>query len=381
MTTIARARAGTALLAAAVFALTMELAARLDDWLAFGAPLAGRYDSDLLRRPDADGIPRNVPGARFEKWRIDGAGFRGPEVTLAKARGQRRIVCLGQSESFGLYEDEGGEWPARLRRLVAGLDPDVEVVNASVVGTSRWSRVPYLERYVLPYAPDVVVLYPSVYGEAMADPHPAPRPAAAAAPSPAPVAVAAPGLDLHPRVLAKLSRDAKKLVPPRLMDALRSWKTRRALRQEERWALRGRPALDQVPAENVEAYRRHLRELVALLRARGVQPVLATYPTLAHADNLDRYRLTLLQERLWHVQLSEAGMLDAATRMNEATRTMARELDVPLADLDARVPRTAAAFADQVHYTDLGAEAVAQGVLATLQAAGLVTEAPRPARR
>ncbi len=89
------ARAAAALLAAAAFAGAMELAARLDDWFTFGAPLGGRYDSDDLRQPDADGIPRNVPGARFEKWRIDAAGFRGPEVTLAKARGQRRIVCLG----------------------------------------------------------------------------------------------------------------------------------------------------------------------------------------------------------------------------------------------------------------------------------------------
>src|SRR6266545_832103 len=122
-----------------VAGLLLEVAARVDDRVTWGAPLLGPYRPEVLTEVDSGGIPRNVPGARFEKWRVNQLGFRGAEVSAEKSPGTRRVVCLGQSESFGLYEPDGAEWPARLGTLLAPRG-GLEVVNASVVGLGRRSR-------------------------------------------------------------------------------------------------------------------------------------------------------------------------------------------------------------------------------------------------
>jgi len=150
-----------------VAALCLETAARLDDKLSYGAPFWRYYDPDGLRAPDAEGVVRNVPGASFEKWRINALGFRGETIALERVPGRRRIGCLGTSETFGLYERESGEWPARLGRLLKEKShPDVDVFNASVVGLNRGTRQRYVDKYVLPLRPDVLVLYLNVLSEA-----------------------------------------------------------------------------------------------------------------------------------------------------------------------------------------------------------------------
>ncbi len=357
-----------------VFLVCLELAARIDDRLTFGAPFFGRYESEMLREVDADGIPRNAPGARFEKWRINSLGFRGEEVAREKAPGRRRIICLGQSESFGLYESEGGDWPSRLSRLLEPSQPQAEVINASVVGTSRWSRVQYLEKYLLPLQPDVVILYFNVLNEASSGLRGPPDPSRAPRPGPQSDRWAS----LRPRSLAKLKLRLAQALPQSLLFAVRTRALKRSLRAIEQSELQGRAPLDALPPENVAAYEAHLRQIVQLLRDKGIQPVLATYPTLAREDNKAQHAFLLSAERTWHIDFSEEGLLDAARRINDATRRVAREMGAPLADVDAAVPRTPEYFYDQVHYTDRGAEVVARHMLQALQQAGLAAAQALP---
>lgn len=86
------------------FLLTIEVCARIDDAVRYGAPLWGPYSADQLRSRDLDGIPHNVPGASFQKWHNDSYGFRGTEIAPKPHRETIRVVCLGASESYGLYE-------------------------------------------------------------------------------------------------------------------------------------------------------------------------------------------------------------------------------------------------------------------------------------
>ena len=347
-----------------VFAAALEFSARVDDRLAYGAPFFSRYDPDVLREVGADHVPRNVPHARFEKWRINSLGFRGPETPREKPRGVRRIVCLGQSETFGLYEAEGGEWPARLARKIAEAAPGFEVLNASVVGTSRSSRMAYLESDVLPLGPDLVVLLINPLNETTpgsSDPDAGP---VADEPAPSPLSWA------RLRVVEKLKLRLKEALPESWVEAAEAWRVRRSLREIERRELRGRRPLDRVPPAVVESYEAYLRRLVQFLRARGVQPIATTYPTWVHQGDLEAHRAIVSPKRTWHIDFSEEGIVDVTAKLNQATRRVARELAVPLADLDAAVPGSSRYFADQYHYTDAGAEAVAQCVFRALQAAG-----------
>lgn len=350
-------RAGLHLVVAAV---VLEGAARLDDRLRWGAPLRGRYDPEILREVDPAGYPRNVPGARFEKWRIDGHGFRGGEVAPQKPAGTVRIACLGQSETFGLYETEGGEWPARLQ---ARLGATAEVVNASVVGLGRAGRAAYLDARVLPLRPDVVVLYVNVLAEL--------------SPAPAPAGFAPEPAGAHLRLLAKARVAAQGVLPDGLRRRLRAWRLARQLRAVE--ATAGQPPADAVPDAVVAAFEAHLAALVDTVRARGGAPMLVTYPVLGDAPDPGAFHLELADERQWHPQWSERGLVAGTRDLNEAVRRLGRARSIPVVDVAATMPRTLEYFADAVHYTDRGAAFVADRVRAALDDAGLLATArPQP---
>jgi hypothetical protein len=110
-------------------------------------------------------------------------------------------------------------------------------------------------------------------------------------------------------------------------------------------------------------------------RQRDVEPVLATYPTLGTAESRSLYRVEFLDERVWHVELSELGMVDAGAKLNGAIRRVARELGVALTDIEEAMHRTTEYFADYVHYADRGPELVAEHALNTLDRSGVLDRA------
>lgn len=350
---------------AVLFAVVVEVCARVDDRMTFGMPLWGRADSDVLVQVDEAGITHNVPGARFEKWRINSLGFRGAELAREKPARTLRVACLGQSETFGLYESEGSEWPAQLGRRLEARRIPAEVFNASVVGPRRRDRLAYLERYVLPLAPDVVVVYPNVLTDGVLESPGGPLPSPRAAPS----------SPWQLRAVPKLRRRVRAWVPEALAAPIRAWRLDREVQALETARLGGRPPLDTIPQADVADFEVHLRAVVSFLRERGARPVLATYPTLVDEGNRERLRAILVAGRVWRVQLSELGMIDAARRLNQAIRSVGAELAVPVADVEAGLPRTLDAFGDHLHYTDAGAARVAAIVEETLARADLLRPA------
>jgi lysophospholipase L1-like esterase len=149
-------------------------------------------------------------------------------------------------------------------------------------------------------------------------------------------------------------------LPPSVAFALRNWKLQRGLRRLEASVLKGVPPVDALSNAATESFERHLRQLIEHLRAAGVEPVLITYPTLAHADNLHRYRYYLDGERTWRIWFSASGLLDVARRINDVQRRVALQTGTPLVDADQALPRDTAFFADDVHLTDRGAQFVAE---------------------
>jgi len=116
------------------------------------------YDPVLSRR--------NHPGYADAALgiRIDSLGFRGDEVTLDKPPGRVRIVCLGDSATFGVYRTAtgnrfDGSYPDALARLAQGDGhANVEVVNAGVLGTTSAEGLVLLLVRVRRLAPDVLVV-------------------------------------------------------------------------------------------------------------------------------------------------------------------------------------------------------------------------------
>jgi len=136
---------------------TIELASRIEQRILYGAPILGLYTYDAaLFITDEYGITGKPNGA-YEKWRLNSYGFRGPEIRHTKGPQELRVACLGASETFGLYESSGHEWPRQLEGMLKHSEVDAEVVNAAIAGMSLPQRTLHLQKRLLPFSPDVVV--------------------------------------------------------------------------------------------------------------------------------------------------------------------------------------------------------------------------------
>ena len=139
------------------FALSLEVVTRVDQAIRYGAPLLGvySYDSALLEY-DEYGV-RGRPGGVYEKWRLNSLGLRGPEVDALPSEGTLRVVALGASETFGLYESPDSEWPRLLERELVRSGTRSEVLNGAIAGASPGVQLRHLRHRLLPLEPDVVV--------------------------------------------------------------------------------------------------------------------------------------------------------------------------------------------------------------------------------
>ncbi|MEQ9570152.1 MAG: hypothetical protein RLN75_08175 [Longimicrobiales bacterium] len=130
-----------------------------------GAPLyvgEGAPSSSVTFHADPSVGWRMVPNAEFE-WTIDGRsnryvaneqGFRSPYTRAEFAAGERRVVVLGDSFTFGTGVDSEDSWPALIDRRLA----DATVYNMGMpgVGVDQMWRI-YAE-YGAALEPHVVVL-------------------------------------------------------------------------------------------------------------------------------------------------------------------------------------------------------------------------------
>lgn len=116
-----------------------------------------RYDPDIgwVNREGAHGLyepPKGVPPFQVT---INPQGFRGPEVAIRKPAGVRRIVFLGDSNTFGFGIQEGERFSDL---LVKQAPVRTEIVNLGIFAYGTDQEAIYLERKALRFAPDTVVL-------------------------------------------------------------------------------------------------------------------------------------------------------------------------------------------------------------------------------
>ena len=115
-----------------------------------------QYDPELgwANRKGASGgltPPDNGPPTQVA---VNAEGFRGREVRLPKPKGGKRILFLGDSNTFGFGVSEGERFSDLLERRLAGYDS----VNLGVFGYGTDQEAILLEREGLRFAPDLVVV-------------------------------------------------------------------------------------------------------------------------------------------------------------------------------------------------------------------------------
>jgi lysophospholipase L1-like esterase len=347
-------------LALVVFCLGLELFARVDDRLTYGAPLTGRYDNEILYVRDSLGR-RGKPFARFRKWSLNEAGFRGPALQAGRAT----VVTFGASETFGLYEGEGQEYPRQLERLLnERLGGDVvQVVNAAYPGQSAATATLRLPEIAERLRPSVAIIYATPadyiwlpYLERRAPEKTAPDSAAAAKGEHENIPPVRTAPDVGPRfqwrMIERLTTLAKAVIPRAVQSRLRE--------REIEAATANVPVMKRLPEENVQRFHDDVTKLVEAARAAGVQPVVVTHASAIGASETAADRDLLVSWRKFYPMLEEDGFPDMERRMNDALRRVAAEQHVTLIDAARAIPADRRYFADFVHFSNAGAALMAR---------------------
>ena len=313
--------------------LGIEFCARLDDYISYRAPLFESYTLDRLYEFDSIGA-RGKPYGQYRQWKLNSLGYRGPELV----DGRVRVVCIGASETFGLYEAGGEAYPRRLEEALnarAGSHR-YQVVNAAYAGLTLGTILKRLPETLDRLHPAVLIYYATpanyIYPPNQESPRTAP-------PSTS-------GFDL--RIAESMRTLTKQVAPPWIMDWYYRWSIERAMK--------GQPPFNTVPEEHLEVFRNELLTLIAQLRNRGVEPVLGTHATRFANPPTDDDRRMLMVWRKFYPILSEEGFLDMERRANAIVRQVGRDLNVTVIDAAAELSGQTRYFADFSHFTTEGAE-------------------------
>lgn len=126
-----------------------------------------------LHMPDPSSLFRLTPGYRgslyFGKGQAEAAetpirvnrwGCRGDDIAETKAPGELRVLCLGDSYTFGLGSLEASTFPAQLEAALGDhfRNAPVRVINAGTGGQAPWQERIRLNDTGWRLQPDVVVL-------------------------------------------------------------------------------------------------------------------------------------------------------------------------------------------------------------------------------
>jgi lysophospholipase L1-like esterase len=349
--------------------LGLELTTRAEEWIRFDVPIASRYrsQSELLVR-DADGM-HGRSNAVFLKWRMNSLGLRGPEVTERKAPGMLRVVATGASETFGLYESPGGEYPRQiedsLRAVMScGRPAAVEVLNAAFAGMTIPTIVQDLGNRVRRLEPDVVLLYPTPPMYLDADP-----PVPARPDSSVPRGGAEPSVwrALYPRSAERIRNEVKAMVPEPVLRQARAQLIAQANEAHDSvWRFR------TIPRDRLTRLDQDVRAWVGTVRGLGAAPVLITHANAFAGGWRDRGRM--VQWERFHPRATGETLIAFDSVARDVLLEIARDSSVAVADGWAALRADGAqAFADYTHFTDRGAAKLAGLV------AGVVKQTVLPA--
>lgn len=330
--------------AALVIAVSLEATVRLDDWAQYGvspaaAPIAM---SELLVR-DSLGVHARA-GMAFKQFHINAQGFRGADFDRAAFRGAL-VIASGASETFGLYEKPGGDWPRQLEdSLTVSCQGAVRVLNAAFAGMSLPTVTEDFTRRLAPLSPRLVLYYPTPM-QYLEEKLPV-----AAAPSATPPGPLSPW---RSRAVPRFRDAFKRAAPEGLVDRLRQWDTRRTR------AASGTTAKTATEPERLDAFERDLRGLVGRYRAGGAVPVLVQHRNrFADTTSVTNQRWLRAWERFYPFYTAGAILEFDDAAAERVARVGADSGVVVIDPREAIAPLGESAFADFSHFTDSGSARV-----------------------
>ena len=142
-----------------ILVLAAETAVRIRSKLLHG-DFRGIEQTYMIDKETGLRIP--VPGGHFGPIVINSYGFRSPEISLDKPKGNLRIAFLGSSTTY-CAEVSSNEmtWPHLVWKALHEHWPNVAIdyINAAVPGYTARSDLLTLQERVARFKPDIIVIY------------------------------------------------------------------------------------------------------------------------------------------------------------------------------------------------------------------------------
>jgi hypothetical protein len=332
-----------------VFVVAAEATARLDDWLRYGTSIWAYPDNGTdLRVVDSAGV-RGRPFGHYQQFVLNNFGFRSNrDHTLHPRASCMRIMTLGASETFGLLEPAGKEYPAQLESILDSEETCAEVLNAAVAGMSLPAIHYTWLHYWRTFRPKFVVVYPSPAFYLSEDP---PRPPSAT--SLREPQSKWPSFSFRPRLVHR-AKEAIEL--PGLIQRSRVQRRINAAIQE----IGNDSIWRSIPQERLEQFGGDLESLVSDISKAGATPILLTHARRFPVPPEPVDSVLLLAWRSFSPRAEPNVLVEFDTAAAELTRRLASKDRVRLVDVDRCLSGRRPLFGDPVHFTEAGAERVAR---------------------
>ncbi len=278
---------------------------------------------------------------------VDGYSFRSRPVPVERTPGVIRIWVASASHGEHNSLPVSEIFPNQICNEVTRRGTPCEVLNASKAGLSIADNVRWLREVGQRYRPDFAVLYQQVteiirgqrdfLGERTFRDE------------------ARPLVDLHAvRVLLQRSS-----IYPLTHQYLGGTSLLSGFMKEA------------LPPPAKTRYLELVKTFIAESRRLGIEPVVATFASSHVKGNLDRMSHSEQLEFVkWEHQLSPGGWVETIAEWNDALRTLAREEDVLLVDLEHSVGGRPELFVDFVHFNPNGHRRVAEQIAQVLLGMG-----------
>ena len=327
-----------------------ELGIRIKDRIVDGTPMLSNPSYSSTLRVRKYGIWVGRPNAHYQKWKLNAFGFRSEPIALAKKPGCTRIMIIGASEMFGLYEAPGKDFAADLTR---DLKPEgcFEVINAAMAGMGMMAAKVYWDHYLHRFKPDLVLIYPAPDINFMVYLHHKSHPSALQTTAVKPVI--AMHWHFHSRLLAYLRSFIH------MPSAIANWRSRRAIAQKiahhpKSWRIR------HIPAAVLAAYKKRLQLLTADISASGSEPVLMTHALRITGKTYKNDESATLWVLSAGPRADAKAWIENDTGANTMMKEVAARRHYPVVHLSRHLSGCRACFFDGAHFTSLGAERAAR---------------------
>ena len=124
------------------------------------SPVNTEEDRTSLLRQFFPTLPDSLKDNPVWEISLNSGGFRGREFPRTKPSSSFRILCLGDSWTFGTNVGQEETYPQQLQKLLKQEFPeaDFEVLNLGVLGYTSYQGLELIKRHGMNLAPDLLVI-------------------------------------------------------------------------------------------------------------------------------------------------------------------------------------------------------------------------------